>query len=331
MKELIKNILEGLNVKKENIIFTGNENIVKDVATNVEEYVKNNLNNFNLNSEDIIGESKRVFKDSKSDLCLIKLKPTMYSFTNNRYGEVKNCDLLRNKLWKIFSDEINNTVINKTVWGMDITKYSEYVDKLATELFINDKIKPNYPFVTSYLGQIEINNEIYNICKYVKKESPLEIVWKEYFTGTMKHNLLDVELKNTRYGKPIELESKIPEIVRFDWRNPFERNGVRYKDEAIPDDFANFYIDTYYAKILCKLVSNIIKEFLEKHGYRFVDTCYFMDMDSTLVFNEITPDGMRIKSLKDDGSFDKDLWRQGKDSETINKMWTKLINDLSEE
>ena len=127
------------------------------------------------------------------------------------------------------------------------------------------------------------------------------------------------------------MESKIPEIVRFDWRNPFERNGVRYKDEAIPDDFANFYIDTYYAKILCKLVSNIIKEFLEKHGYRFVDTCYFMDMDSTLVFNEITPDGMRIKSLKDDGSFDKDLWRQGKDSETINKMWTKLINDLSEE
>ena len=60
MKELIKNILEGLNVKKENIIFTGNENIVKDVATNVEEYVRNNLNNFNLNNEDITGESKRV-------------------------------------------------------------------------------------------------------------------------------------------------------------------------------------------------------------------------------------------------------------------------------
>ena len=117
------------------------------------------------------------------------------------------------------------------------------------------------------------------------------------------------------------------EIVRFDWRNPFEHEGKRVKDEAIPDDFADFYTDVSRAKLLTKIASNIIKEFVAKAGYTFVDTCYFINAAGNCIYSEITPDGMRLKKNGVD-SADKDLWRQGKDAKIICDIWSTLIKNL---
>lgn len=325
---LIRNILENLNINPNIAITSMGEkaDIVEVIDKTLEKYVLDNLDRFDLSHENIEGESKRVFKDNQSDICLIKLKPTLYSYTNNRYGVVKGTDILRNKLWKTFAKEINRESLNILLLGKG--KYSIKIHNLMQKLIKTGKISRKYPFITSFLSQVEVDGEIYNVCKYIENQTPLEVVWKKYFLGTMKHNLLNVDKFETKYGSMVEIEGEIPEIVRFDWRNPFEFNGKRYKDECIPDDFADLWIDVQGAKILCLVVSNIIAEMVAKKGYEFVDTCYFVNMSGSIVYSEITPDGMRLK--KKDQSFDKDLWRIGKSEEVICEAWNKLYEDLRE-
>ena len=156
---------------------------------------------------------------------------------------------------------------------------------------------------------------------------------KEYFTGTMKHNLLYVDKFKTKHGGVITPEGKLPrEIIRYDWRNPFQdEDGNRTKDEAIPEDFARFYIDITPSKVTALLVSNIIKEFLERNGFVFIDTCYFINTKGNLVFSEITPDGMRVRQIGTNESQDKDMWRAGKSEEVIKKVWGEFLQKLISE
>lgn len=325
-EKIIRNILDELKIKKPVIHQNTNEHIVDSIYNTVNKYVLSNLGNFDLTHRSVEGESKKVFKDKESDLCLIRLKPTLYSFTNNRYGTVKGTDILRNKLWKVFSDRVNKESFDVLFYG--IGECSIYVNELIKKLISLGVLTKDYPFLTSFLSQVEIDGEVYNVCKYIENQTPLEVVWKRYFTGTMKHNLLDVDKFKTKYGKFIDIEGAMPEIVRFDWRNPFERDGQRHKDECIPDDFAKFWIDIEPAKALCLTVSNIISELVAKKGYTFVDTCYFVNTTGGIVYSEITPDGMRLK--KNENSFDKDLWRMGKEEDVICRIWSELYEDLKD-
>lgn len=138
----------------------------------------------------------------------------------------------------------------------------------------------------------------------------------------MKHNLKEVDRFNTKYRKIIEYDKLLPEeIIRFDWRNKLPN-----KDEAIPDDYANFYTDVNRAKITVKFVNSIITSMLSTKYYELIDSCYFVTYNGDMICSEITPNGMRIRKKED--SFDKDLWRQGKDSNVINKLWNQLYSDL---
>ncbi|SFR68301.1 hypothetical protein [Anaeromicropila populeti] len=322
---IVNSIIEGLKIECEEVYINSNETVVSAVSRIVTEYVRHNFNRFDLNKTTEEGESKRIFKDVGSDICLISLKPTMYSFTQNRYGIVNNIDIPRNKLWRLFSNEINNECFSVCFTGNGT--YSKKVNDLICSLWETRKISENYPFLTSYLGSIEIDGITYNICKYIENQTPLEFVWKKCFIGTMKHNLVDVDKFQTKYGTYIKPEDETEEFVRFDWRNPFEKDGVRYKDECIPDDFAGFWVDTTAAKKTVLAVSNIISEFLLKKDYIFVDTCYFINTKGSVVYSEITPDGMRIK--KKGKCFDKDLWRIGKEESLIYDTWMGLYDDLA--
>lgn len=329
LKEDVSRVFNKLGVDYE-VVLNGETDIVKAVATNIQNYVYHNLRNFDLHTPTIEGESKKVYRDAMSHICLVELKPTMYSYTHGRYGIVDNVDKLRCRFWKVFSDEINQTAYDSLYLGRNY--HSNKVFGLLNKLIDNGKLSLDYPFLTSFLGQVIIDGTLYNVCRFCEDETPLEVVWKNYLVGTMKHRLLNVEKWGTKSDGLLHYEAKLPsEIVRFDWRNPNEYDGKKYCDECIPDDFANFFIDVENAKLVCLAVSNIILEQLKQSGYEFVDTCYFINSGANYVFAEITPDGMRIKKLADSASsFDKDLWRQGKDSATINSVWSKLLKDLEE-
>lgn len=321
---ILNTILSELNVSIKDVSYNYNFSFIWNLESNIKKYILCNIENFDLDIQDIEGESKKVYKDPNSDICLIRLKPTLYSYTFNRYDVVAGTDDLRYKFWDIFAKYINNITFNYLYNG-NINcnnKVFELLDKINFD--------HNYPFLNSYLGSIFIDNKTYAICKYVENQTPLEVVWKQRFVGTMKHTLLDVDKYRTKFGKPIDYEGFMPEIIRFDWRNPCWRDEKRYKDECIPDDFAAFYTDINNAKNTCKAISNIIDEMLHKAGYKFIDTCYFINSSGNIIYSEITPDGMRIQKINDnDSRFDKDLWRQGKDKDTILRVWSELLNDLT--
>jgi len=262
------------------------------------------------------GESKKFYKVN-DNIALIELKPTMYSFTHNRYGIVEGTDELRAKFWSLFSGTVNDIYLSYS------NNEYKFNDSKILDLASEYKNNTSEPFPTNYLATLKINNKIY-IAVYFKPEiPPIEVIWKNYLVGTMKHNLKEVDKYKTRYGKVIEYESVFPkDIIRFDWRNKLPN-----KDEAIPDDYANFYTDVHKAKITAKFVTHILKSMLSVKHYELVDLCYFITYNGDLICSEITPDGMRIR--KKDYSFDKDLWRQGKDSTVINTVWNELYSDLT--
>ncbi|MGV8086536.1 MAG: hypothetical protein ACP5N1_02810 [Candidatus Woesearchaeota archaeon] len=321
-KEIITNIMKELNItynendKISAKIIEENNFVFEKIGKLVEKHVQEHINDFDLNKPTIEGESKKIHQ--LGNIALVELKPTMYSFTYNRYGIVEGSELVRLDFWKLFASEINNTSVNAFL-GLK----NNFTDEISEFIKIGI-LTEKYPFISNYLGETTINNKRYAMIRFAKSIPPLEIVWKKYLVGTMKHNLKKVDSYKTKTGTNILYEEKFPkEFVRFDWRNPLPD-----KDECIPDDFAEFYINTNAAKKVSTLVSQIINNLLQKKGYELADICYFMNEDGNMIYSEITPDGMRIK--KKEESYDKDLWRSGKEKKTVVETWKKLYYDLLE-
>ena len=274
-------------------------------------------NNIKPTHKILEGESKIFWEVPNTHIALVELKPTMYSFTYNRYGTVMGTDELRQKFWAIFGGSINHS-LSLFAEGKHHFK-NQLIENLAEEYFLKNS---NNLYISNFLGSIEIDGKNYSMVYFYDSISPLEVVWKNYMLGTMKHALFEVEKYNTKSGKKIMYEGKFPtDIIRFDWRNP-----LPHKDECICDDFAAFYTDVDNAKLTTRLVTYLLKELLSYADYELIDLCYFINYEGNCVCSEITPDGMRIR--KHDTSFDKDLWRQGKTEEAIKENWGKLIEDL---
>lgn len=271
-----------------------------------------------LNSPIIEGESKLFFAVKElPKICLVKLKPTLYSFTHNRYGIVEGTDLLRNNFWSLFGKKLNNSLIQFEIDNNNFI--SKVINNLSQQFIDSNK----YTLLTDSIGLYSIDDVVYNIVIFDEEIPNIEIVWKQYLYGTMKHCLYDVDKFKTRNGINIEYEGAFPEsIVRFDWRNK-----LPHKDECIPEDFANFYINVKNAKLTAKIASFLINSMLLESGFYLVDICYFMNQNGNQIKSEITPDGMRIHNLNHN-SFDKDLWRNRKGDDELVESWKYLLNEL---
>lgn len=244
------------------------------------------------------GESKVYRSIPGTGLALVSLKPTLYSFTHNRYGEVPGTDKLRQDFWSFFGSAINRA-------HMDAEGH----------------VRTNLP--SSFVTEFMLDGVTYAVARFWDQISPLEVVWKNYLVGTTKHDLHGVDQVPTLSGKPIQYEGKFPaSIIRFDWRNP-----LPHQDKCIPDDFAAFYMNVESAKRTARFATKVIADLLESQGYELVDLCYFMNKAGTQICGEISPDGMRIK--KRGASYDKDLWRQGKAGSLICQVWSELYLDVS--
>lgn len=270
---------------------------------------------FEMNKPIIEGESKKFFKHKEAELALVELKPTLYSFTFNRCGVVKGTDIPRLHIWDYLGYYINMQ-INQPQFNF-IKQH-----KLA----LND-----YFVMSDILTTITIEQTEYAVVIFHDAIPNIEIVWKNYLVGTMKHNLINCDKFKDKHNNIINYEDKLPnDIVRFDWRNPFENNeGKRCKDECIPTDYANFYINTTTAEVLCRETSRTIDIIFNKLNLKLVDICYFMDYPGITLTSEISPDCMRLKG-QDGSSHDKDLWRMGKDAKTLMTTWTTLDRNLKQ-
>lgn len=268
------------------------------------------------------GESKQFFQiNGLEKIAFVKLKSTLYSFTHNRYGSVEKSDELRSKFWKLFSNKLNNSIIEFELDNINFD--SKKINCIAYEYVLENK---EFKLLSNCIGSIVIKNQEYNIVVFDKKIPNIEIVWKKYLFGTMKHCLLGIEKEPLmdNSNKHIMYEGLLPkDIVRFDWRNPLPN-----KDECIPEDFAAFYINTVNAKRTARLVSYLLNSILLESDFYLVDLCYFMDYSGLSIKSEITPDGMRIRSRGDNNSYDKDLWRNGQEKKVLIEVWKELLSAL---
>jgi phosphoribosylaminoimidazole-succinocarboxamide synthase len=125
------------------------------------------------------GESK-IIRRVDDAILAIRLKPTVYSFTHQRYGEVPGTENLRLKasivLWQRLIDA-----------GIPV------------------------PVVAA--------SENCYLCKEVDAP-PIEVIVKSFYVGTPKHLYRGLPATRTRHASLIEVGSKHEPYVRFDWRNP---------------------------------------------------------------------------------------------------------------
>lgn len=288
LKEFGNDSVVGINIKDKTPYEIASEIMVRYLKRFVKELPPISLE----------GESKIYRSIPFTNLALVSLKPTLYSFTHNRYGEVEGTDEIRQNFWSLFGNYVNSEFSKNELSGIE-----------------------NMP--SSFICNLKLFGETYTIVKFWENISPLEVIWKNYMVGTMKHNLKDMEKRLTLNNTVINYEDKLPSpIIRFDWRN-----NLPNKDECIPDDFASFYINTQNAKKTAIMVTDCISNLLKAKEYELVDLCYFMNYEGTQICGEISPDGMRIR--KKGKSFDKDLWRTGSDKKEICKVWQELYIELS--
>ncbi len=252
---------------------------------------------------------------------ITKLKPTVYSYTHNRAGEIPGTDDLRLRASRALFNVIRYSVDHA---------YEEFGDDyIVSKLVLPENTGAlAQPFLPTDLTPDEIDR--------LPRATPIETVVKRYHTGTPKHRYFGMDGSRRRsgttrgVGEKIETDKKYPElVVRFDWRNPIvDDEGNRLADEVLPDQMADWFIDTNKAKFTARLAFSALERHLSKVGLELWDICFFITEDGKMIFSEISPDCMRVKL--NDKSLDKDLWRSGNSSNKVLEKWTQFVEMIED-
>ena len=140
------------------------------------------------------GESK-IVRDAGEGLVAIRFRPTVYSFTHDRSGEVPGTDALRPRATRVLVREL-------CARGVD----HAYLDVGERLVIARRVVAP-----------------------------PVEVIVKRRHVGTPRHRYRGVEQHPIRAGQPaagrvLAPDARYPEPwVRFDWRNPMHdpESGAR--------------------------------------------------------------------------------------------------------
>lgn len=246
------------------------------------------------------GESKELRDAGRSldgkRLCLIRFKPTIYSFTANRCGVVPGSELLRLRATRVLVEVLKIAGVRHA--------YRVVGERFVLSEYVDD---PN-----------------------------VEVIVKQYHSGTSKHRYFGMAGRQVRAGSNFEgmsFEDMGPyphPIVRFDWRNPFEHpmTHARLADEVMPEDIADWWIDTKIARKTALRTFDVLGEFLGRRDVLLYDLCLFVSRDGSTVFGEISQDCGRFRHF-DLGELDKDVWRAGGSHEEVLEKW-KLLCEMIE-
>lgn len=264
----------------------------------------------------IEGESKEV-RYAGNGQVVIRFKPTVYSYTANRCGLVEGSETLRLRATRTFLEVLRKAGIKHA--------YREVTDKWV----LSDLVLPSDVEFKKYdLPTFSPDD----MTKKRAKAPPIEVIVKRYHGGTSKHryNGMDgakVRDKHPLYsGMTISSEGAYPSpIVRFDWRNPIrDETGNRVADEILPEDVADWFIDTKKARQTALCVYSALEEFLGERDIVCNDLCLFIAEDGETVYGEVSQDCGRFRHF-DLGSLDKDVWRAGGSSAQVLEKWETLL------
>lgn len=243
------------------------------------------------------GESK-IVRDAGGGLCVIRFKPTIYSFSANRAGIVPGSDGLRLGATRVFVEVLRRRGIDHA-----------YLD--IGERFV--------------------------LSKLIHAPPPIEVIVKAFHSGTSKHRYVGMAGTPVRENHPFYggatfgADDGYPgPIVRFDWRNPLlhPETGVRLADEVLGDDQADWFIDVRAARNTALSTYQALSDFLGERDVVLYDLCLFITGDGRTVFGEISQDCGRFRHF-DLGSLDKDAWRAGGSSEHVLEKWKLLLEIVS--
>lgn len=273
------------------------------------------------------GESKEIRQHPDSlGKVVIWLRPTIYSFTENRTAEVEGSNLLRARAMRVLIPLLKRSGIDHAYEAIDET----------TGLIIARKIE--------------------------RWEDPnVEVIVKRFHGGTSHHRYLGLDKHPTRRDHPFWPGETFPKDspyggpkIRFDWRNPFwnpalvekARKGdptlppevylwpeslratLMMRDEVLAEDSADELIDTREARRTALWTYTVLQRYLASCQIMIHDLCLFITSDGKTVYGEINQDCGRFRHM-DYGELDKDVWRAGGSVGDVLAKW-KLLCELIE-
>lgn len=251
------------------------------------------------------GESK-IIAQWTDKIAIIRPKPTVYSYTMNRYGTVSGTDSIR-------------------------MKFSSALFRKMESLTSNEGFLPRSAFlaeIPSKYGPL-MAERIINTCN-------LEVRVKRYHIGSPLHRYRYTEnYGSTQICGSIKRWSRFDTpIVCFDWRNPLrDEENNRLADEPISDDYATVWMeDVAHAKEMARQTFLWMEEMFDAANLCLIDMCIFIDYEGHMIYGEISPDCMRVHFGRGDPSQtqsgDKDIWREGRSSEELRKTYEELYRRL---
>lgn len=253
------------------------------------------------------GESK-IVRRWTDKLVAVRFKPTVYSFTANRYGEVAGTDLIR-------------------------LNFTAALFRLMASTRFDGAAIPRSAFV----AQVESPASGPLLIERMVESCNIEARIKRYHIGSPVHRYLFTEKHPTTLesGGPLSRWSRLDSpVVCFDWRHPlFDEEGRRLADEPLSDDYAAVWMhDVGYAKEMARQTFIWMEKMFEVAGVRLIDMCIFIDRAGQTIYGEISPDCMRVRLDLGDPSqaeaADKDLWRAGHSSESLHRRYEELHQRL---
>ena len=248
------------------------------------------------------GDSK-IVRSWTPHVVVERFKPTVYSYTYNRYGQAPGTEVTRAE----FSAEVFRRIARIGNWS------------------------PHAPR-SAYLGLIYDDAGPLLVQRKVDA-SNLEVRVKRYHIGSPLHRYRYTEKYPTalRGSAPLQKWSRFEQpVVCFDWRNPLtDDQGERLADEPISDDYASVWLhDARHAKEMVRSLFMWLEEMFDAAGFVLVDFCVFVDRHGRLIYGEISPDCMRVRRKSDNpehaAPLDKDLWRRG-DSQAEVALWYRRL------
>jgi phosphoribosylaminoimidazole-succinocarboxamide synthase len=252
------------------------------------------------------GESK-IVRRWTDKLVAVRFKPTVYSFTANRYGEVAGTDVIR-------------------------LNFTAALFRLMASTRFDGAAIPRSAFV----AQVESPTSGPLLIERMVESCNIEARIKRYHIGSPVHRYLFTEKHPTiRSASPLSRWSRLDSpVVCFDWRHPlFDGEGRRLADEPLSDDYAAVWMrDVGYAKEMARQTFIWMEKMFEAAGIRLIDMCIFIDREGKTIYGEISPDCMRVRLDLGDPSqakaADKDLWRAGRSSDSLRRRYEEVHQRL---
>lgn len=248
------------------------------------------------------GDSKEI-RLLTPRIVVAKLLPTVYSFTHNRYGVVPGTEHVRARF-------------TSAIFGKMLDSPENWAPSTA---FLGAVPNPS--------GLLLAERRV-DVCN-------LEVRVKRFHIGSPLHRYRYTEQHPTAAGKPLTRWTRFPEpLVCFDWRHPItDENGHRLADEPLSDDYAGVWMrDITGAKALARRTFLWLERLFSHAGLTLVDICFFIDRTGRVIYGEISPDCMRVRSAASDNAraLDKDHWRSGGDPSEVLARYEELEARLFE-